>query len=213
MGNQQETVSEKELSWLAGILDGEGSIGISRLMSHRRYPTLSPRISIGNTNSKIVDEVRRIFKKIPVTCFIEKRQQTPGKNWKAATVLQISHSQGVYDLLTVITPYLIGKKLQAKILVSFLCSRIKSYNKIGRKLGSTGKGIPYSEKEINADDICIICYDELLDDKKSVCKQCPDCKNILHANCIEKWIQMDQKTCVYCRSNIFRKYKKLLMNN
>lgn len=147
MGNQQETVSEKELSWLAGILDGEGSIGISRLMSHRKNPTMTPRISLGNTNPKIIAEVRRIFKKIPVTCFIEKRQQTLGKNWKAAEVLQISHIQGAQDILKAVTPYLIGKKLQAEILLSFVDSRMRIYKSIGRAPGSGGRGTPYTDNE------------------------------------------------------------------
>jgi hypothetical protein len=147
MGNQQGTVSDVELGWFAGILDGEGSIGISRLMSHRKNMTLTPRISIGNTNIKIIDYVRDILIRIPTTFFVEKRQTKIGKNWKNANVIQISHIQGAKDVLDIITPFLVGKKQQAEILLSFVNSRLDLYRKIGRTPGSGGRGTPYTEKE------------------------------------------------------------------
>ena len=147
MGNQQETVSDIDKSWLAGILDGEGSIGICRMMSHRKNPTLTPRISIGNTNIKIIDHVREILKKIPITMFLEKRQQVNNKNWKSASVIQISHIVGVKKLLDLIIPFLIGKKSQGEILLSFVNSRMKIYESLGRIPGSGGRGTPYTDEE------------------------------------------------------------------
>lgn len=147
MGNQQETISDIEMSWLAGILDGEGSIGISRLISHRKNATLTPRISIGNTNMEIINHVISILKKIPITMFIEKRQKVNNKNWKEAVVIQISHISGVKDLLNKVTPFLIGKKSQAVLLLSFVNSRMKLYEELNRTPGKGGRGTPYTEEE------------------------------------------------------------------
>lgn len=149
MGNQQETISEFELGWLAGILDGEGTISINRLMSHRKNATLTSRISIGNTNFTIIRNLKRIFKKLKIKLFIQKNQRVKGKNWKSAYIIQISHIKGVKSLLDVITPYLIGKKLQAEIVLSFVNSRMKIYDRLGRVPGKGGTGTPYTKEEIS----------------------------------------------------------------
>ena len=54
-----------------------------------------------------------------------------------------------------------------------------------------------SEKEISDDDECPICYDYL---KSGEVKSCLDCKNFVHLQCIKKWLEMRNTTCVLCRS-------------
>jgi hypothetical protein len=58
-------------------------------------------------------------------------------------------------------------------------------------------------EEICNDD-CIICYDIIGTDKELV--ECPDCHNILHKQCIEKWL-LSKNNCIFCRSDIWRRYK------
>lgn len=57
----------------------------------------------------------------------------------------------------------------------------------------------------NEDDYCIICFDEFDNTKKNNI-ECPVCHNILHQKCMEKWIKMGKENCVYCRSDIWKKY-------
>ena len=55
-------------------------------------------------------------------------------------------------------------------------------------------------------EMCGICFNELkLDTLMAVC---PTCRNILHLNCMRKWMNMGKDTCVYCRSSIWKNYKK-----
>lgn len=51
---------------------------------------------------------------------------------------------------------------------------------------------------IRNNDMCIICFDGL--DNNTVA--CPNCKNILHKNCIEQWFAQlkSEPTCPYCRA-------------
>lgn len=45
---------------------------------------------------------------------------------------------------------------------------------------------------------CPICYEGLnIEDE---CCMCPDCKNVIHRECMEQWIRYNRPTCVYCRS-------------
>ena len=140
--NQQETATDIELSWLAGIIDGEGHIGISRMMSHRDKPTLNPRISIGNTNVLIISQVCKILDKIPISGHIEKRQKggkDGEKNWKEAWVVQLSQIEKINAFLTKILPFLVGKKAQAELVQRFTESRMKN-----RKYGAG-----YSDEEVS----------------------------------------------------------------
>ena len=54
-------------------------------------------------------------------------------------------------------------------------------------------------------DTCGICFDKLRLDK--LMALCPTCRNIVHINCMHKWMNMGKDTCVYCRSNIWKNYK------
>tara|TARA_B100000767_G_scaffold57479_2_gene53199 strand:+ start:507 stop:1133 length:627 start_codon:yes stop_codon:yes gene_type:complete len=59
--------------------------------------------------------------------------------------------------------------------------------------------VKYKNKEI-----CPICYMDLDDN----ILKCPDCGIIIHRLCMEKWIDMGNFSCVYCRSSVWKKYNK-----
>ena len=51
------------------------------------------------------------------------------------------------------------------------------------------------------DDDCPICYDSL----HTTLVRCPECKKVMHASCVAKWLStVSNKTCVYCRSTMWR---------
>lgn len=59
---------------------------------------------------------------------------------------------------------------------------------------------------------CSICYDLLGFDLKLV--GCPTCKQSFHELCINKWLlNSNYKNCVYCRSNIWKEYKKTVKSS
>lgn len=55
-------------------------------------------------------------------------------------------------------------------------------------------------------DDCPICFGEF--DLSTTMAVCPECRNILHLECIKKWIGMGKSTCVYCRSKVWKEYRK-----
>jgi len=63
-----------------------------------------------------------------------------------------------------------------------------------------------STKGLENSDECPICYDVLLNEEYKIetLLSCPDCKNYVHPKCMEKWLEYN-KTCVYCRSDIWSK--------
>lgn len=67
-----------------------------------------------------------------------------------------------------------------------------------------------STKVIDSDDECPICYDKLLSEDTLL--SCPECKNHVHSKCMEKWLEYN-KSCVYCRSEIWTKLNDKSSNN
>lgn len=68
----------------------------------------------------------------------------------------------------------------------------------------TNKSLNFDEakRENSCDDAeCPICFEELI----SNIKFCPQCSNPVHEKCIIKWLEQ-QDTCVYCRSDVWKKY-------
>ena len=60
------------------------------------------------------------------------------------------------------------------------------------------------KKEFDMNDECPICYDAL--EEKNKCVQCPACNNILHNICINKWLNVGNTNCPYCRSESWENY-------
>lgn len=63
-----------------------------------------------------------------------------------------------------------------------------------------------AKKEIEEDEECMICFDEMDDVKK--CVECPLCHNLIHKECMKKWLENGHKTCIYCRSEVWKDFGK-----
>jgi hypothetical protein len=55
--------------------------------------------------------------------------------------------------------------------------------------------------------MCAICFDEMHKAAKDTILSCPDCHNNIHFECMRVWLEKNI-TCVYCRSDVWRQYKK-----
>lgn len=81
------------------------------------------------------------------------------------------------------------------VLVSTLSSR-NCWENSEWALKSVNGKFKKSKKELNKDDSCPICYDELGNELALL--NCPDCNNYVHEECVRVWMQY-KKRCVYCR--------------
>lgn len=62
-----------------------------------------------------------------------------------------------------------------------------------------------SDKEIDVDDKCPICLDDLDSNNKEILSSCPTCKNYVHTECIVAWLRNNDK-CVFCRSDVWKQF-------
>lgn len=127
--NQQETASEAEKAWLAGFIDGEGSLSIGNLKS-KKTVALSPRLSIPNTDKANIAKVCAILDKILVSGHLEKKE-TRNEKWKTCYIIYVTYREKLKILLETIIPYLAGKKKRAELILKFIDSRLE-HNK-GRR--------------------------------------------------------------------------------
>ena len=58
------------------------------------------------------------------------------------------------------------------------------------------------------DDCCPLCYNDLSDDDKPLLLSCPTCKNYIHKECAEIWMEC-KECCAFCKSDIWKHYKEV----
>ena len=58
-------------------------------------------------------------------------------------------------------------------------------------------------KEIEEDDVCPVCLNDLNDEELV---SCPKCKNYVHTDCIKVWMTT-HSNCIYCRSDVWKNFK------
>ena len=122
-------LTEIEKSYLAGILDGEGSIQISedsKSKYRRNCPRVSFMIIFDNTNLELLKTLKkwlddsRIYSKIGS---YERSEKTKIRHrlsiWRLADSL---------EFLSLIQPYVIVKKPQLQLALEYLKSRVNKLN-------------------------------------------------------------------------------------
>ena len=120
MDNQQETLN----AWLAGILDGEGSLMIhvnqyKRPSRGKPRPQLIPRIQIGSTSPEIIEKCRKAINQY-TGCLVKDRVLPSGKIFQTVHVVGTKRAQA---LLPHVMEYLTLKLSKAKAIMEFIHSR------------------------------------------------------------------------------------------
>lgn len=146
MGNPQETQkpTEAEIGWLAGIIDGEGSIAMA-IADNGKKLNLAPRIEVANTDKEIIEKVVRIVKSLGCGIYVWQKsegnasklvKERTGFGFKTIHIAKVCGFNGTDRLLPHIIPHLTGEKLhRAKLLQRFVDSRIRRTNglNVGRR--------------------------------------------------------------------------------
>lgn len=117
--NQHATL---RLSWLAGILDGEGSFMIIRSKRNNKFRYFY-RISITNSNELIVNECKKILDQLKTKycCYYQDRRgiKIPRRQ---TYLIHITNRDGIIKLCKSVVIHLIGKKKIAKNLLKIVSS-------------------------------------------------------------------------------------------
>jgi len=132
MDNQQERL-EKKIAWLTGIIEGEGWISLSRIMTNQKNKkqtiTLLPNIGVANTDIMIIEEVRNIMNLLGIKHRRSTRIDKVGSDGiyrKQRYEVSCASKRDIKVLGQAIFPYMIGEKKNRLIkLFSFFDIRDK----------------------------------------------------------------------------------------
>lgn len=98
-------LTEEEASYLAGIIDGEGSLSIPVSWRRKEYPGITISLSISNTNLELIEWIQE---KLNLQTKYRKRVPQPGS--KTTYSIQVSHRAHLKIVLSRILSYLIVKR-------------------------------------------------------------------------------------------------------
>jgi len=141
--NQQATVSEIEKAWLAGLIDGEGSINCNYPNGKNNSP--SPRLTITNTDFELIEKAVSICQRIGGNPHVQEKPRTNPKHSKAKDILILGHSK-LLKILPAVMPYLTGRKGEAALALYRFCESRALKGNIN-KLSNADR--LYSEEEIS----------------------------------------------------------------
>lgn len=104
--SQVTVVTDTDLAWAAGIIDGEGSISLARCKRQGKDETYSLRVQVGNTDPRMILRLKELFGgSIPK---VENRgRYKPMWRW-------ILYGNAAAVFLTSVLPYLVSKRDQAE---------------------------------------------------------------------------------------------------
>lgn len=132
MGNQQERLSDFEIGWLAGILDGEGYISLSVNTTHR---SIYPCCKIASVDEPMISKIKELLDRTEIEYGFYIRKP---KNGNAISyTIDVRTVKRIKKLLSIVLPHLVTKKPNAEIALRFSDIRL-----------SLPYGHPYTEEEL-----------------------------------------------------------------
>ena len=130
MGNQQERSLEVDLSWLAGVWEGEGCIGVSKLQHSKNRPgciSFNIYCSLVNTEKPLIDSAVAVLKRagLAYRIYFVSSAQRKSFGWKSIWNVRICGLKNCYRFLETLSPYFRGvRKQRAMLLQQFIAHRL-----------------------------------------------------------------------------------------
>lgn len=110
-------VTQLEVGWLAGILDGEGTITITT--GSEKQACLRPMVNIANSNEAIVEKVVSLYETLGIQHHVSANQNNRVFNLGVVKEIQIA------KLLPVVYPSLVRLCPHAKLMARFVLKRLQ----------------------------------------------------------------------------------------
>jgi hypothetical protein len=124
----------KNLAWLAGFLEGDGSIGLGKHTQKGIRIIYSPYIDFSNTDSLLIEHCYKILDDLDLVYWINSKKTKNGTAWD----LRVKGFKRCKKILPLLIPELNGKKKKnAELVYEWILSR-----------ENTGNNTTYTEREL-----------------------------------------------------------------
>lgn len=120
-----------EMGWVAGILDGEGCIGLYRNSVRGVPKNHALRVSVGNCDGRIIERLQELC---GGRVRVAKRQANP--RWRTQILWDVSGYEAL-KLLEIMEPFLIGKAAEARLALQVVM--------VGRHRRRTPEQVQFNE--------------------------------------------------------------------
>lgn len=159
-----ETISREQLAWLAGIIDGEGSLEVGWTNQYNKDKSVIPskmmycRIKVGNNDVFMIREISRIFKGLNVGFSFRTTKRRDRQYWSLE--IKTQGKGNCKKVLQSVYPYLVTKVQQADKILGIISYR--------ESVGYGGFRAKYNKnyKPLDQDKNLIRMIQELRDLKK-----------------------------------------------
>ncbi|HKS73273.1 MAG TPA: hypothetical protein VJQ82_08750 [Terriglobales bacterium] len=120
--------------WLAGIIDGEGTVSLTISRRRQNMIRTTPKVLIGNTDEGIIQRTIEALAKVGVGHYQRHCRPIPGHvmgrpvpAFKPVTMIEVSGFDRVATLLKAVQPFLAGAKAErAQLLIKFISERLSA---------------------------------------------------------------------------------------
>lgn len=112
---------DHELAWLAGFLDGEGTIML--YASHpksERNPHIQSALRVANTNEDTIKASKAILSRIVGREVRYKATRQSVKGYRPIYRLDVDRQSDIRTALVALLPHLVGKRPQAALMLEYL---------------------------------------------------------------------------------------------
>jgi len=115
-------ISPTQAAYLAGLIDGEGTITVNLYRSTRqgRHPALVPWVGVFNTDPTLLEWLTATTG----LAHLHRMRKNPTKNAKMVYEWKVKAVADVARLLKTILPYLVIKRRQAELVLAFCENRV-----------------------------------------------------------------------------------------
>ena len=123
-----ENLTEEELAYIAGLVDGEGSFHLHKHKRNTGLITYDVSFYISNTKKELIDWLN---KKIEGSRIQETKKNKEYLNRNICYLFHLTKQKNLLEFLPKIIPYLIIKRNQANIIFEFIKIRSSLYKRGG----------------------------------------------------------------------------------
>ena len=138
-------MTNTQIAWLAGFMDGEGHIGIRfDSKANNGRGTFSLQVRVSNTDCKTMEWVASLTGcRLYYTQYhLDRRRYTNNDKWKPVWTC-VWLARRATDFLNMLLPYLVTKKERAELAIEF-------QTRLSRERGRKGKPSSFTDTERQA---------------------------------------------------------------
>lgn len=138
-----------QIAWLAGLIEGEGNVGMYKHNRGDGTYKISASVTIANTDPGIINQIDKIIRKLGVVPYVQEKVFDE-KAWNRCYFVRIQNQKDTKTLLDATVGYMFGqKKAISQLTLRFINSRLFAERGTGKKYSQPEEKVYSIVRELN----------------------------------------------------------------